>query len=76
LAGPTGTLVPHELLEVPAAAFAEVDDDDDVDDEVVDEHAAATSATATALASAIHVCLTWDVSLLLRPFMHRSFVLD
>jgi hypothetical protein len=75
LAGPTATLVPHVLLEVPAAAFAEVDDDA-VDDEVVDEHAAATSATATALASAIQVCLRWDVSSLLRPFMHRSFVLD
>jgi hypothetical protein len=80
LAGPTATLVPHDVLELPAAAFAAVDedavDDDAVDDDVVDEHAAATSATATALASAIHVCLPRDVSPLLRPFMHRSFVLD
>jgi hypothetical protein len=74
LAGPTGTLVPHVLLELPAAAFAAVDDV--VDDDDVDEHAAATSATATALATVIHVCLPGDVSPLLRPFMHRSFVLD
>jgi hypothetical protein len=50
--------------------------DDDVVDDDADEHAAATSATATAVATVIHVCLLRDVSPLLRPFMHRSFVLD
>jgi hypothetical protein len=75
LAGPTGTLVPHALLELPAAALAAVDDDV-VDDDDVDEHAAATNATATALATVIHVCLPRAVSPLLRPFMHRSFALD